>query len=539
MQSRNNLVLWGRKISNYVSKQRKGIIAVICAVLFLMQSVFGVYAGETTFQLQGYEMGENIISISSSVLLQEDADTNDFEVSLGGHQVPVTNISTVGKEQKTITYYCLVDVSGSMRENQMEQIREMLKYLGSALKNGDNMVIATLGNQTTDSGFLTEQAQIAEVVEQLVIGREDTNLYAGIVTSLDRLAEAAEANQEKCLLIFSDGKDDQKIGITQKEALDKVKQTNIPVYTTAFVRDTEDSEQLEMAKLLGSFARSSAGGKHFVPDLDGLPAEDVIQEIISTEQEGMILTADISQISVEKDILLLRVIYTASDQSRKEDVLEVFGQDIKDAQVQEQEKKKDIGETETQKPDSDEEVEKDGMHILFVIVAIVLVAGIVIWAVIMRKKRQKQIQESTEEKTPEEALTKADIQEEKQQKTEGLQKGSQLVVNAEAEFSRKCVLKLTAIGYKEICWYITLEEGKRMTLGRDKRADIIIGDGDKKISGIHCAVKWENGTLYVWDLDSTNGTFVNGVPIQGMGKVAVHEGEVIRIGTYEYRITRE
>jgi len=549
MESRNNRAFCIREISNYLKKQKRKIIAGLCTVLFLIQSGFSVYAIENTFYLQGYEARENVISISCSALPEDDIDSKAFELSLGSQRLSIASVSTIAKEEKRITYYCLVDVSGSMREKQMEQIKEMLKSLGASLKNGDNMVIATLGNQTTDSGFLSEQTQITEEIEKLAIGKEDTNLYAGIVASMDRLATAAETNQEKCLLIFSDGKDDQKVGITQQEALDKVEQANVPVYTTAFVRNTSDSEQLETAKVLGSFARSSAGGKHFVPDLDGLTTEEVIQEIIHTEQAGIILTADISDISIEKDVLLLRVIYTASDESRQEDTIEVFGQDIINAQIAKKEISTEETEIETENTEDsvipDKIIEERDFVIPLIVVAIVLAIISVIWILKKRKKQQEQteeiIEESNKEEISEEILPKDVIEEKEEKYTDinGQKSNSISLKNIELDFSKSCVLKLTAIGYSEIFYYITLEEGKNMTLGRDNRADIVIGDGDRKISGIHCTVKWENGVLHVWDTNSTNGTFVNGIPIKNIGKVAVHEGEIIRIGTYEYRITIE
>ena len=56
---------------------------------------------------------------------------------------------------------------------------------------------------------------------------------------------------------------------------------------------------------------------------------------------------------------------------------------------------------------------------------------------------------------------------------------------------------------------IVLKQGSRLVLGRDpSRANLVLGNS--LVSGAHCAVWAENGTVYVCDLGSTNGTFVDG-----------------------------
>ena len=98
---------------------------------------------------------------------------------------------------------------------------------------------------------------------------------------------------------------------------------------------------------------------------------------------------------------------------------------------------------------------------------------------------------------------------------------------------------VTAVGYEQIVHMLVLEKNKEVTVGRDKRAEIVLDGEDRRLSGVHCRLRWDGEKIYVWDMGSTNGTFVNGVPISQLGKVAVHEGETIRIGSYEYRIGRE
>ncbi|AMM25358.1 FHA domain-containing protein [Variovorax sp. PAMC 28711] len=68
------------------------------------------------------------------------------------------------------------------------------------------------------------------------------------------------------------------------------------------------------------------------------------------------------------------------------------------------------------------------------------------------------------------------------------------------------------------------------TIGRADRSDIVIRG--PMVSRVHAIVSIENGVYSVRDLDSSNGTFVNGVKVQ---RQLLHHQDVIRIGDCELR----
>ena len=74
--------------------------------------------------------------------------------------------------------------------------------------------------------------------------------------------------------------------------------------------------------------------------------------------------------------------------------------------------------------------------------------------------------------------------------------------------------------------------GARISLGRSHDNVFVIEDST--VSGVHAAFTLAaNGTLYITDLGSSNGTFVNGVQI-GMGdKTIVRAGDELRFGDVE------
>src|SRR6266540_1097749 len=65
-------------------------------------------------------------------------------------------------------------------------------------------------------------------------------------------------------------------------------------------------------------------------------------------------------------------------------------------------------------------------------------------------------------------------------------------------------------------------------LGRNEQNDLPIND--PTVSGFHCEIDFEHGTVIVRDLGSTNGTFINSVPIR---QAILEPGQTLRLGSVE------
>jgi len=80
-------------------------------------------------------------------------------------------------------------------------------------------------------------------------------------------------------------------------------------------------------------------------------------------------------------------------------------------------------------------------------------------------------------------------------------------------------------------------EGRSMVIGRSPRADIVLHD--EGVSRRHCRVRMENGVPYLADLNSKNGTSINGRRIAG--EAILNDRETISVGfsLLEVRITED
>jgi pSer/pThr/pTyr-binding forkhead associated (FHA) protein len=70
------------------------------------------------------------------------------------------------------------------------------------------------------------------------------------------------------------------------------------------------------------------------------------------------------------------------------------------------------------------------------------------------------------------------------------------------------------------------------SIGRSSSSDIVV-KGDDYASGRHARLSHHGGLLYVEDMGSTNGTFVNGR--KTVGATPLRHGDTVRIGSTTFR----
>ena len=89
----------------------------------------------------------------------------------------------------------------------------------------------------------------------------------------------------------------------------------------------------------------------------------------------------------------------------------------------------------------------------------------------------------------------------------------------------------------------SLEEGEEfpvdsapVTIGRGGQNDLVL-EGDEFASARHARIEGRSDGVWVQDLDSTNGTYVNGARVTGAQRLA--PGDVLRVGETDLRVEEE
>lgn len=81
---------------------------------------------------------------------------------------------------------------------------------------------------------------------------------------------------------------------------------------------------------------------------------------------------------------------------------------------------------------------------------------------------------------------------------------------------------------------VPLKPGDAITIGRSPTTDLPMAD--PSVSGEHCRIKSEDGAFVVYDVQSTNGTLVNG---QQVHRHPLRPGDVITLGAVNIKFVRE
>lgn len=72
------------------------------------------------------------------------------------------------------------------------------------------------------------------------------------------------------------------------------------------------------------------------------------------------------------------------------------------------------------------------------------------------------------------------------------------------------------------------------SVGSGKTADFCLDPDDRKLAEKHFRLFISETVLFTESLEKE--TFVNGVPIQKLGKIRIYSGDLIRAGSHEYRV---
>lgn len=502
-------------------------------------------------QYEVTDEGKIILYVNQNREKDFQPSIGESSIMIGKNTVTIENMQALKTSGEPVTYLCLVDISGSMTPEGITKTKETLQKLAEAKGANDNFCVTTMGNDVKSSGFLSDQTKLEEAIGGIErIGTEDTNLYYSIVEALNVLKTDKAVHKKRCLLLFSDGEDDQKKGITQKEAEDAVKNSHIPVFTVMLPgKNLKDAEA--SAKILGSFARNSAGGEHYAPPVeDSYDYADIPAKLQMRLQTGFVVTGSLEEVKeVGDDTVYLGV--TLSDGTQKAsdgitvpagtilEAIEAIEEAKKSAEVKVtviNEKEKEEAQ---QPPQKDDKIKKGAVIAVGGAVLLILIAVLIL----LSKKKTAEEEEDEGDWSdcdgvgvePVFGVSETTMAADGYSEAAPAESGSVENRNADNRKKGKIQVTLFQVGPGNAVEHkFTIKD--RMTIGRDKGCQLSLAD-DSALSGRHCSILYRDGNVYIRDEESTNGTFVNGVPI--VGEYRLECDDILLIGSFEYRIVWE
>lgn len=220
----------------------------ICAAMALEQLDNGL-TGITVEQIQA-RMPEVEAYIYSKEHVYED---HEIEAYLDGKQ-----LSYIGTDESGsfgTSYTVMLDISGSIRPTYFEAAKKQISSLAYTLRPVDSMTLITFGDDVVlQTNQCRDQNRIQMILDQLDGRDQNTCLYEAIHQGIDYM-QADGTDNRQVMLIISDGFEDTgSAGITRQEVEDQVAKNNVPVYALCV-----DYVEVEKQEEFGRFARLTGG----------------------------------------------------------------------------------------------------------------------------------------------------------------------------------------------------------------------------------------------------------------------------------------
>lgn len=220
----------------------------ICAAVALDQLDSGLT--EITVEQIQARMPEVEAYIYNKGPVYED---REIEAYLDGKQ-----LSYIGTDESGsfgTSYTVMLDISGSIRPTYFEAAKKQISSLANTLRPVDSMTLITFGDDVVlQANQCRDQNQIQMILDQLDGKDQNTCLYEAIHQGIDYM-QADGTDNRQVMLIISDGFEDTgSAGITRQEVEDQVAKNNVPVYALC-----ADYVEVEKQEGFGRFARLTGG----------------------------------------------------------------------------------------------------------------------------------------------------------------------------------------------------------------------------------------------------------------------------------------
>ncbi len=535
----------------------------------------------------------NVLDENSQRISGDDSDEN-YTAKLDGQAINVTSVQSFSKAGEGLATVFLIDISKSIDDDDFDEIKASIETYINSMGSQDQAAIMTFGEEASIlQPYTFSKGTLLEKIDGIALTDNKTRFYDGIEKALTIARISDEALPDRRVICtVTDGSDEYPGGLTQQEVLDDIKADPIPIYALGIYKGKLTDEKQQALDTLGEFARVSGGIYYQMGDTS---FDEVRQSITESVSQTMVLTLDCGDMKADgkthelyvaleseeaklddsvtvllnnnmNDVMppsvtdvkavgndTIKVWFSESVNGAEDTanylVLDENGLKIVPSSVEYSEDSgycatlhfdvglageytlsvsgvQDIADTPNAIVSEDMSFVVDGKMleqtedytpvIIIGAAALLLIVIVVIMVVAGRKKKQKAVQVvALNERMP---------------KTQPM-RTPKSVANVAMHSGKPVHFALVSKGASDKT--IDKHIAHSLVIGRAKDCDLSFDDPE--MSRRHCEITLEEGQFYANDLNATNTTIVNGVPIHD--RIRLSSGDLLLIGETELRIT--
>lgn len=511
-------------------KKRIPFILTVFCIAILFQSV---YAAEN-LNVSHSEVKED----SLFVYVQNPGEYENVKCQVGQEFSDRVNVKKIfGTKKIVVDTYILIDNSLSIQEKYRDTMKQVAKDIVFSKKDNERITIATFD---TEIKYLTEKSTdsttLIQAIDQITFQNQDT-VVIDVLYNLYNRIEADNGDFAR-IIFMSDGVENKTIGYTREELMYKVKASAFPVYVLGCTYNSNESELENMFRIS---RETNATYYH----LEKINSADQIAAGIADSFNYVQVKALIPESQRDGSSKGIKIIFDEGEdekaaslnmampffvpEKKETEETETTATETETAAVAEPESATETEtQTETEIEISDDEVipedgnEQDGSFVSNLNMNIIVpsaVGGIVVLillVVFIISKNKKKSEKTAPAKTNN-----------NDEHTEFLGDHTELIDDDDAT-GMADIITIRLIDKKRPSQIQEYSLDNPIVVGRVAGKSQAVFDYEKSISGEHCEIYRVGNKVYIRDLNSSNGTYVDGVLVTDSAELS--DGSIIKIG---------
>lgn len=439
---------------------------------------------------------------------EQDTVPDEITAVIGSSRATINEIKPFSLTGEGIAYVLLLDLSPALQE-EFPHIQEMLTTLVGKMSPPDQVLLMTLGSETTVvQNFTADKEKVKNALASLSAAAKPTLTLEGLSKALHAAADTdiPLPARRAVILIAADAQMAPNSTVRQ-QIFEKLLQERMPIYVVNYARQPDKDSQLRL-DVLGELARHS-GGAYYQSQM-ATPAA-IYTDILKASKAGFIAYMSHPPLSNTSVVSHVQLSVKNGDK--------IFTDTIET---------KPVAGPLLLPPDKEKKTATQPFSVLpLLYIAPALAAGLLLVFHLYRRK-QNAASKKTAAREIQAALDTAAAT------------VAQLPIVCitgsapPAKTSSPQCLHILLTTLKNPSQTFPLQLTDSLLIGSNK-AHSHLSIADKDISPKHCELSAEAGKLYITDLSSSSGTFVNGTAIKH--RIQLHDGDVLRLGQTELRFT--
>jgi len=441
----------------------------------------------------------------------------------------VTMKSVLSEDIQVKTLF-IIDTSKSIPVAQRKLFVSFLEGMIDEKAENDSFAIATYGKTLTYvCDYTMDRWELIKALESLEFKLQSTYLYDIVEEAVEKINKEKKEEEYHRIILFTDGAENSKNGITKEELYLKLQETPYEIDTIG----SKTKDNAAELKELYALSRMTGGSQFaFTKDSDVKAMTAQLGKINDCYQIIAVPDPSFLDGSLRNMTITLNNGATITSDIRMPVISEKLENELKKKEEQEANKKAEEEEAKRQAAELEKkkQEEKERTQLIIVIAAGVCgLAAIVVLIVVAIKLNGSR---KTKKDKYADFMLPDDINLDGTQilaaGDESIDLDATQVLVSQMKVHR---IRLTDLAEAKNTFEKPLN--RPVVVGRSREQSDIVVDYDKSVSGKHCSIEEVREGIFIKDLKSSNHTYLNGTMVTDA--VRIKDGDILKVGKTTFK----